>query len=84
MIWDMPVESREVAVGRDLQRRPYTGPALILHVCAEARRHIQSRYTKLFARDASTRFSLVTFDIDTVYCKSTQLGEYRDTDFPRV
>jgi hypothetical protein len=84
MIWELAVEPREVAVARELTRRSYTGPPSILHICVEARHHLQNRYTKSFARKASTKFSLVNFAIDTVYCNSTQLRQYQDTDLPRV
>jgi hypothetical protein len=83
-IWEFAMEPREVAVGWGLKFRPLTQPPPILHVCAEARSHLQGHYTKSFTRGSPSKFSLVNFDVDTVYCSVSCLASCRDSDLPSV
>jgi hypothetical protein len=83
-IWEFAMEPREVAVGCALKLRSLTQPPPILHVCAEARSHLQRHYTKSFTRKLPSKLSLVNFDIDTVYCSADYLPSCRDSDLPSV
>lgn len=74
-IWELSIEPREVAVGRELSRCSRTPPPSVLHACAESRSHLQSLYTKAFATGTLPKYSLVDFDIDTVYCTQCTLAE---------
>jgi hypothetical protein len=84
LIWEFGMSPREVAVGRGLKLRALTPPPAILHVCAEARSHLQRHYTKSFARGSPHKFFLVNFNIDTVYCSVSCLLNYEDSDLPSV
>ncbi|RYP72591.1 hypothetical protein DL771_004086 [Monosporascus sp. 5C6A] len=82
-IWELSMGPREVAVGRELARRLRTLPPPVLHACAESRSHLQRRYTKTFATGTPPRFSLVNFDIDTIYCSQGELEEF-ESDVPLI
>lgn len=82
-IWELAMEPREVAVGNFMKRRSRTAPPSILHVCVEARSHLEGFYIKRIAEGMPPNHSLVNVEIDSVYC--TQ-GDIRRTlgEIPRI
>lgn len=74
-IWELAMEPREVAVGRGLSRRRRSHTALptTMLACTESWAHLRPFYTKCFPTGTPRQFSLVNFDIDTVYCNFEEL-----------
>lgn len=72
-VWELAMESREVAVGRNLARRPRTAPPSVLQANSEARAHLRKFYSVCFGTGTPAKFSLVNFDLDIVYCSMVEL-----------
>ncbi|KAJ4986598.1 hypothetical protein SVAN01_07907 [Stagonosporopsis vannaccii] len=82
-VWELAMEPREVAVGLNLARRPRTAPPSILHASSEARTHLQGFYDVCFGGRTPEKYSLVNFNLDTVYCSMVELVRC-DRELPRI
>lgn len=84
-IWELANQPREVAVGRNLRRRRRSDTAIptTMLSCMEAWTHLRPFSTRCFPIGTPPRFSLVNFNIDTVYCYFGELVDF-DDDIPLV